>query len=324
MVVVIFIIEKERREMNDKPAIRQREAIEEITQASYIPIKRDIMENKNYRVDVRSVLESHCKVAKMKDGSYVKRIADKELRKVMRRAFGMRKDKINKVIAAYLNEGVLTFGDEGEYVISYLKPFVYIDAETLRYCLSTVSGLAFKVYCYLKMMSEAQARTHRPGFPRVSVSGEKGLLALCGYATSGSSNRRMMNDVLESLRDSGLIRISDPYPVRTRGGVFNGWYRDVIDVRSVVEPQADTELVPWKEEFRSESTDEYYLFPMYIEDKAYRYDEDKVGMFLDQLLLDERNFKALDTATLYGHLEGRDYQRAWKFVRERLENMKSD
>ena len=304
--------------MEWKPAIRNIDAIGDITQASYVPVDKSIMKNKNYRADVRSVLESCCKVTKQKDGSYVRKITDKELRKVMRRAFGMRKDKINKVIAAYLNEGVLsTYGGE-EYTINFIKPFAYLNPGTLKYCLLNLSSIEFKVYCYLKMMYDAQRNVHKRGCPKVSVSGKNGLLTLCGYADSGSDNRKMMNEVLENLRDKNLVKVTDSYPFRNEEGRYRGWYRNVLEVNDMATTFAEEELVPWKEEFRRDSTDEYYFFPMYIEDKAYRYDEDKVGRFLDQLLLDERNLKALDTATLYGHLEGKGYQRAWKFVQERL------
>ena len=308
--------------MGWKPAVKNEDALGEIAYASYVPVDKTMMKNKSYRVDVRSVLESYCKVTKTKDGSYIRKIADKELRKVMRRAFGMRKDKVNKVIAAYLNEGVLDLHDNGEYSINFIKPFAYLDPETIRYCLLNLSSIEFKVYCYLKMMYDAQKSVRKRGCPKVSVSGKNGLLALCGYADSGSDNRKMMNGVLERLRDKKLANVTDPYPFRGMDGQYRGWYRNVLEVNDMAAYIASEELVPWKEEFRNDSTDEYYLFPMYIKDKAYLYDETKVGKLLDQLLLDERNLKALDTATLYGHLEGRDYQRAWKFVRERLENAK--
>ena len=309
--------------MGWNPAIRDVDAVGEITQASYVPVDKGIMKNKNYRADVRSILESCCKVTKKQDGSYIRTITDKKLRKIMRRAFGMRKVNVDKTIAAYLNEGVLSFYGNEEYTINFVKPFAHLDPGTLKYCLINLSSVEFKVYCYLKMMHDAQKSVRKKGCSKVSVSGKNGLLALCGYANSGSANRKMMNGVLENLRDKNLVKITDPYPFRDKEGQYRGWYRNVLEVNDMTATFAKEELVPWKEEFRQDSTDEYYFFPMYVKDEAYRYDENKVSKFLDQLLLDERNLKALDTATLYGHLKGSDYQKAWKFVRERLDSTKS-
>lgn len=290
--------------MQEKPSAKKEQLA--ITKEAFVPVKEEMVSNKNYRTDIRAALDSYCTWEKEENG-FKKTIAADDLKKMMRRVFKLQARKVRTVIETFCDLGILTQTKDGDYVVEFITPFVKLDPETVRYCLTTLSALSFKVYCYLKFIYDYRKSKDKRAQIHFSVSGERGLLAKCGYASSGSDNRKMMNWVLDTLSDVGLIRITDPYPVKDGEGKFHGWRRDLIEVSDKSKAQAKSELVPWEEEFENLTYTEGSKMPaMWIGGKKYLYDKKKVKKYLPQLIQDSRNYHALDVASLYGDLLGDD------------------
>lgn len=206
-----------------------------IGQKAYIPVDKDMLDKKNYVVNVRAAMDSYCR--QIDD----KRVISKDrLRWIMRQGLGLQSRKINAVINTFLDLGIISEYDKENYVVEFIKPFITLNPETVSYCLNVLSDLSFKVYCYLSSMYQFHQNGNYSSPWKFSVSGDRGLLGICGYSDTGA-NKKKMNWILETLQEIGLVDISDPVPEKDISGRFRGWYRYLYRVndRSNIQVKVD-------------------------------------------------------------------------------------
>ena len=274
-----------------------------IVRQSFVPVEEDKLKDKNYMVSVRAALDSYCTM----DKNNHRIISQKDLKSMMRKVFNLQVKKINKVIETYLSLGIMNDNGDDTYTLNYIKPFVSLDPETVKYCLTSLSELSFKVYCYLKNKYEQYKKFYDGTCPyRFSVQGKDGLLEVCGYYDNGSDNRKRMNWVLETLQAVGLIEISEPVPFKSDDdSKFVGWYRYLYKVNDRSRIQIKTMLQEYVEGMTYAYSDKYggeQLPPIYIDGEAYVYDRKAfiTGLTAKKMILDERNLPAVETALTFG------------------------
>lgn len=274
-----------------------------VVRQSFVPIAKEKLNNKNYMVSVRAALDSYCTM----DKKHRRIISKKDLKNIMRKMFNLQVKKINKVIETYLSLGIMTDNGNDTYILNYIKPFVSLDPETVKYCLTSLSELSFKVYCYLKNKYDQHTKYQDGACPyKFSVQGKDGLLSVCGYHDNGSDNRKRMNWVLETLQAVGLIEISEPIPFKSDDDKkFVGWYRYLYKVNDKSRVQIKTMLQEYVEDGIYIYPDKYegeQLPPIYIDGETYVYNRKAfiTGLTAKKMVLDERNLPAIETAFIYG------------------------
>lgn len=267
----------------------------EITKMSYVPIAKENLKDKNYLTTLRAMLDNYCSVKKVGD-NIVKTIKKKDLRSLMRQVFNLQSRKINIVLDTYESLGILSEEDEETYVVNFVTPFITLDPETVQYCLTSLSELSFKIYCYLKNQYELWSKNNNYRPWMFSVSGEGGLLEVCGYSrNAGANNKKRMGWVLETLQNVKLIEISDPFPLYKEDGIIHGWYRYLYKVNA----QIKVALQDFIEDYVYE---EYSLedqpYPLYVNGNMYLYDKKAFGnrVIVNKLLEDSRNLDAITFA----------------------------
>lgn len=264
----------------------------EITQQAFVPVDKGLLRNKQYMVNLRAIIESY---SCMKDDKKV--IAKDRMRWIMRQGMNLSYKKINSVINAFLDLGLISEYDNDNYVIEFIKPFIVLEPETINYCIDVLSELSFKVYCYLMGMYQLHLNGNYNSPWRFCISGEKGLLRVCGYSDS-AANKKKMGWVLETLQKVGLIEISTPLPFQGLDGHYQGWYRYLYKVNSISHPQKIvTENTVVQE----------YLKPRLYNGTNDSYDYsikwfDSNTMLDTPLLKDKRNKEALEYALKQGDI----------------------
>lgn len=298
-----------------KQVVRNLEQAKEISRTSYIPIGKELVKDKNYIVSIRALLDNYCKSDKDKH----KIISKKDLKSMMRKVFKLQSRKINTVIQTYLDLNILAELDENNYIVNFIKPFVTLDPETVQYCLTTLSDLSFKVYCYLKNMYELKDYYDykETEFWKFSVTGHNGLLEACGYYSDSSNNRKKMNWILETLQDVGLISISEPFPLQDEEGQFHGWYRYLYAVYDKSNAQKKVQLQEFVEgyiypEYRYDKPQA----PMYVDGKEYLYTKKifKNKDMTSKLLEDSRNLDTLEFALMVQDVRGKQAEEFDKVI----------
>lgn len=286
----------------------------ELSRMSYVPIQKDIIKHKEYLATVRALLDNVCEY----DGDE-RIISEKDLKAVMRQIFDLRKRKIDAVVRVYEELEILTKREDGMYVINFMKPFVSLNPQTVQYCLTTLSELCFKVYCYLKYMYDYHLDKGYNTPLTFSVQGENGLLSVCGYCDNGSDNRKKMNWVLETLQKVGLIEISAPTPIKDESNSFHGWYRVLYKVNDKSSAQFEVEL---QEFIEGHVYQEYPLdcqpSPMFVDRKKYLYNKDafKDRKVFYKLLLDKRNKDAFEDALIFDEIPKNNVESVERVVRQ--------
>lgn len=280
---------------------------------SYVPVGKEIIMNKNYLVGVRAFIDNRCE---MIDDKRI--ISKSSLDSIMSGVFGLRKRKAKKVLDVYRELGVISEYDNEHWVVNFLKPFVTLDPETVEYCLNALSDTSFKVYCYLKSAYSYHVSKY-PDLPfTFSVSGKDGLLERCGYYGDNNHNRKMMNQILETLREVKLIEITDPFPVRDADGVYKGWYRQLIGVYDRSSPQMRVELQDYEENHKYSDYYAYAPRPMYVGDRKCLYDKAAFNdhTTLSRLLEDDRNYDALNDGLIFEDVPKASQNRVESVLRE--------
>lgn len=276
-----------------KEKIADLSTIGDLSRTSYIPIDKELIKNKNYIVSLRALLDNCCHVTENKD----KIISKKMLRSLMRKVFNLQSNKIKTVISVYEELGIISEYDNDTYIVNFITPFISLNPETVQYCLTTLSELSFKVYCYLKNIYDYHIEQGFDTPLMFSVSGSGGLLERCGYYGDSSANRKKMNWILETLQNVGLIEVSNAFPVKDDNGKFHGWYRQLNKVNDRSKAQYRVELQAYTENFFNQDYPENYQpSPMYIDKKKYIYNREafKDKETFRKMLMDKRNLGAFE------------------------------
>ena len=279
--------------------------MDDIVRQAFVPMGEDKLKDKNYMVSIRAALDSYCEL----DDNKHRVISKKNLRSIMRKAFKLQVRKIDKVIETYLSLGIMTDNGDETYTLNYIKPFITLDPETVKYCLTSLSELSFKVYCYLKNKYEQHQKYFGTScYYTFHVQGKSGLLEACGYCDNGRNNRQRMNWVLETLQAVGLIEISEPFPTQKAGtSEYNGWYRYLYKVNDRSHVQIRTMLQEFVEDGIYIYPDKYggeKLPPLYIDGERYIYDRKAfvTGLTAHKLIEDSRNLPAVQAALTFGDI----------------------
>lgn len=262
-----------------------------LTRKSYVPIGREIIVNKYYLVGVKVLIDNSCRNIGDK-----KVISKSRLDSILMKVFKLRRCKARKVLDAYTESGVISEYDDDNWVVNYIKPFVVLDPGTAEYCLTNLSDTGFKVYCYLKTAYSYHMSKYPNSPLTFSVSGNGGLLERCGYCSNSGTSRKMMNDILKTLEDVGLIDVSDPISSGECGGSFKGYYRLLHTVVGRDSPPVCVELQDYDENHEYSGYYDYTPSPMYVDGRKCIYDKAAFGdpSTLSRLLDDDRNFDALN------------------------------
>lgn len=267
-----------------------------LNRKSYIPVGRDIMKNKDYIVGVKVLIDNRCK--NLDD----KRIISKScLDSILMKVFKFRRYKARDVLDVYVKSGVLSEYDDDNWVVNFVTPYVPLDPCTAEFCLINLSDIDLKVYCKLKAIYAYQMNKY-PDYPAsFSVSGPKGLLETCGYCGDSGHNRKMMSDVLESLRDAGLISISNPTQIIGCDNDYKGRYRRLNAVMDRNMPRSRVELQDYEEDHEYSKYYDYAPSPMYVDGRKCLYDR---AAFYDRVVLsslfdDDRNYDALNDGLIF-------------------------
>lgn len=282
--------------MTDEVGKSKTKKFRKLNKNSYVPVGKEIIMNKDYLVGVRAFMDDRCE---MIDGKRV--ISKSSLDSIMSGVFGLRKRKAKKVLDVYRELGVISEYDNEHWVVNFLKPFVTLDPETVEYCLNVLSDTSFKVYCYLKSAYSYHVSKY-PNLPfTFGVSGKDGLLERCGYYGDSGPNKKMMNQILETLREVKLIEITDPFPVRDADGVYKGWYRQLIGVYDRSSPQMRVELQDYEEDHEYSKYYDYAPSPMYVNGRKCLYDKAAFNdlTILSSLFEDDRNYDALNDGLVF-------------------------
>lgn len=271
----------------------------DITKMSYVPIAKENLKNKNYLTTLRAMLDNYCSSKKVGD-NIVKTIKKKDLRSLMRQVFNLQSRKINTVLDTYESLGILSEEDKDTYIVNFVTPFITLDPETVQYCLTTLSELSFKVYCYLKNQYELWSKNNNYRPWMFSVSGEGGLLEICGYSKNGGvNNKKRMGWVLETLQNVKLIEISDPFPLYKEDGTIHGNYRYLYKVNDRSVAQIKVALQEFIEDYIYEDYSlEDQPCPLYVDGNVYLYDKKAFSnrVIVNKLLEDSRNLDAITFA----------------------------
>lgn len=275
----------------------------DIVRQAFVPVDEDKLRDKNYMVSIRAALDSYCTV----DGDGNRVISKKDLKSMMRKTFNLQVRKIEKVIETYLSLGIMNDNGDGTYTLNYIKPFITLDPETVKYCLTSLSELSFKVYCYLKNRYEQHQKFYSGQSPYTfHIQGKGGLLEVCGYYDNGRNNRQRMNWVLETLQAVGLIEISEPFPhLSNDTGEYNGWYRYLYRVNDRSHIQIKSMLQEYIEDMVYVYPDKYdgeQLPPIFIDGDKYVYDRKAfmTGLTAKKMVKDSRNLPAVEVALTFG------------------------
>lgn len=116
---------------------------------------------------------------------------------------------IRDMIKLFIADGLLTEGSidkQKVYFLHELEPgkYVYIKTETLRFLTNTATSNVIKVYAFLKKKQQQHIDL---GYTEPYRFSKSKLLEVIGYSTSNhSDNMKMINDILDSLINNGLIQ----------------------------------------------------------------------------------------------------------------------
>ena len=262
-----------------------------ITRKSYIPVGREIITNKYYLVSAKVFIDNSCRNI---DGNRI--ISKSRFDSILMKVLKLRRYKARKVLDAYLESGVISEYDNDNWIVNFVKPFVVLDHGTAEYCLNNLSDTGFKVYCYLKTAYSYHMNKYPNSPLTFSVSGKSGLLERCGYCGESGPNRKMMNEVLKTLGDAGLIDVSNPIPARGSDGNYRGRYRTLNAVIGRAAPLARVELKNYEDDHKYSDYYDYTPSPMYVDGRKCIYDKAAFDdpATLSSLLDDDRNYNALN------------------------------
>lgn len=151
-------------------------------------------------------------------------IEKKKLRQGLKELTQLSNYKINTIINAYLQLGLMTEKDD-LYVLSKVDaPFIGLRGETVRFCLTYTSDFVFKIYIYLLNKYEINKMGKDRGkFTENYFFAKKYIAQALGYNPTKETNILKVNEGLEILKDLGLINYG---PSRKREG-HNGYYHEL-------------------------------------------------------------------------------------------------
>lgn len=200
---------------------------------AYVPVDKELLKNKNYHATARATFDTYA-IQSFDGDSSLKIVSKAAIKKVLRSGFNMQTPKINKVIATYLDAGVLQEydGDSDYYSMPFMTPFLPIPSNVIQFFLERPDR-NFKVYCILLLLYRLHADKGYSKPATFCVSGKNGLIGKCGYSDS-NRNKEIFRDILEDLQDNGLIEISAPKPQTDLFGKNCGWYRNLYKVNDTV------------------------------------------------------------------------------------------
>lgn len=290
-----------------------------LSRKSYIPVGQDIMTNKEYLVGVKVLIDNRCKNL---DGKKI--ISKSCLDSILMKVFKLRRYKARKVLDAYVVSGILSKYDDDNWIVNFVTPYVPLDPGTAEYCLVNLSNIDFKVYCRLKATYSYQTSKHPDSPASFSVSGPNGLLEMCGYCGDSGHNKKMMNEVLNFLCDSGLINVSKPTPLIGCDGDYKGRYRRLNAVMDRSVPRARIELKDYEEGHKYSGYYDYTPSPMYVNGRKCLYDR---AAFYDRVVLsslfeDDRNYDALNDGLIFQDVPERIEDRVESVLRRWKESGK--
>lgn len=185
-----------------------------------ISVDETHMKNKQYNPQVSLVTYIKGYITSDKDLT----IGKKELKLGLKELTQLSDYKINTIIKAYLQLGLMTEKDD-LYVLSKVDaPFIGLKGETVRFCLTYTSDFVFKIYIYLLNKYEINKLGREQGrFVENYFFAKKYIAQALGYNPTKEANILKVNEGLEILKDLGLINYG---PSKKREG-HNGYYHEL-------------------------------------------------------------------------------------------------
>ena len=203
----------------------------EITRKVYIGIDSNLLKEKNYIIAAKCMLDNYYSY---NDETKERTITKYLFKKKLREDLGLKRRKIDSIIEVFERLNVVELIDEKTYLITKPQRYVLLEPWTAQFCIENLDNLGFKVYCFLLSKKETYRDLHLLKPYKFSNSGEKGLLNICGYTSSGLNNQKL-NKQLKILGDTGLVDFTNSIPIRDKKGRWCGSYRELLDVRDYLD-----------------------------------------------------------------------------------------
>lgn len=187
----------------------------------HFDVHEEKMKNKNYDLLALAAVNLDCKVINNE-----KRISEVEFRKKLRHLLQLSNYKIKILIQTFVDLGVIK--QEGKDIILLPvgagKPFIRLNLYTIRYCLDSLSPLAFKVYCFLKRKYDLHILYD---YKENYCFSDKELLESCGLSRK-YENCLTLSNILNTLEELNLIKYN--HKAHGKAG-SHGLYKDLYWVK---------------------------------------------------------------------------------------------
>lgn len=187
----------------------------------HFDVHEEKMKNKNYDLLALAAVNLDCKVIDNE-----KRISEVEFRKKLRHLLQLSNYKIKILIQTFIDLSVIK--QDGKDIILLPvdagKPFIKLNLYTIRYCLDSLSPLAFKVYCFLKRKYDLHIYYN---YTENYCFSDKELLESCGLSRK-YENCLTLSNILNTLEELNLIKYN--HKAHGKAG-SHGLYKDLYWVK---------------------------------------------------------------------------------------------
>lgn len=223
----------------------------------HFDVHEEKMKNKNYDLLALAAVNLDCKVINNE-----KRISEVEFRKKLRHLLQLSNYKIKILIQTFIDLGVIK--QDGKDIVllpvGAEKPFIKLNLYTIRYCLDSLSPLAFKIYCFLKRKYDLHVFYN---YKENYCFSDKELLESCGLSRK-YENCLTLSNILNTLEELNLIKYN--HKAHGKSGV-HGLYKDLywvkeasnIVVKSLNETNNDIKLLNSQPTLQESIQDKKYL-----------------------------------------------------------------
>ena len=136
--------------------------------------------------------------------------------------------KLRDMFKLFMNIDLLSEGEYDKKKVYFIpdldgkdgRIYVRIKIQTLKFLVDTANSNVIKIYAYLKMMMEIHNKRYTTAFRFA----EKDLLEQIGFKTINySNNYAMIRNILDSLRNNGLIEFHKEF-VKTDCGIITEYF----------------------------------------------------------------------------------------------------